>query len=128
MRELQIKTTNLHPPKWLKFLIHYWWEYKLVPLGKTVTFTKTEPKPTCDEHLHPRYLPVRPVRDENMYLQKELCRNVPGSLIHNIPKLKTIQMLIYRQIDKQIMLHFTQWNTTHQKRGGKNQLLIHVTA
>lgn len=70
----------------------------------------------------PTYHPAPPppgylqVREEDMYLQRGLCRNVPGSLIHNIPELKTTQMLIYRQVDKQIVLHFTQWNTTHQKK------------
>lgn len=65
-----------------------------------------------------------------MYLQRGLCRNVPGSLIRTIPELKTTQMLIYRQIDKQIVLHFTQWNTTHQKKlkKKKNQQVVQASA
>ena len=46
------------------------------------------------------------MRGENINLQKVLCRNVAGSLIHNIPKLETIGLFVCGQMDKQIWLHF----------------------
>lgn len=49
----KLKPPILHPLKWLKFLIHCWWEYKLIQLGKTVTFIKSKPMPTYDPALAP---------------------------------------------------------------------------
>ena len=40
------------------------------------------------------------------FRQKVLCRNVLGSIIHNIPKLETTGLFFCGQMDKQIWLHF----------------------
>lgn len=46
------------------------------------------------------------VRDENIYLQEDLCKNVPGISTHNSPELKPTQMCFFcTQLDKQIGIH-----------------------
>ena len=37
--------------------------------------------------------------------KKDLNRHIYGSFIHNTPKLETIQMCIYMQIDKQTVVY-----------------------